>query len=414
MSIHTFKGFRSRNYRLYFSGQSVSLMGTWMQRTAVYWIIYVQTHSAFMLGVAVFAIQFPSFLFSLLGGTVADRYNKYRVLLITQIASMVQAVLLTLLVLFTRYTVAEILTLSILLGIINAFDVPARQSMVHDMVQKKEDLGNAIALNSSMNNIARLIGPAVSGIVLDTFGAGICFMINAMSFVAVIATLLMMRLPVYIPQMQTKKVLEGLQEGLRYLKSTPSIGMIVLLMALSSLLVMPYITLFPVIAKITLNGNASTYGFLNSFTGIGAIGGAIFLASLNTHINLKKVLVIATIILGIGLILFSYTDSLVLALLFAAIAGFGMMSQNTLINTLLQTTSSIEMRGRVISYYAMAAYGMNPIGALFIGSVSYYAGTPATILSQGIAAVLIALLFFPYLWKNVLPSGSKVQSQKAK
>ena len=381
-----------------------------MQRTAVYWIIYVQTHSAFMLGAAVFAIQFPSFLFSLLGGTVADRYNKYRVLLLTQIASMVQAVILTFVVLCTPYTVAEILALSILLGIINAFDVPARQSMVHDIVNKKEDLGNAIALNSSMNNMARLIGPAISGIVLETFGAGICFMINAMSFVAVIATLFMMRLPVYIPQTHTKKVIEGLKEGLDYLKSTPSIGMIIILMALSSLLVMPYITLFPVIAKLTLNGNAATYGFLNSFTGIGAIGGAMFLASLNTHVNLKKVLVIVTMILGIGLILFSFTDSLVLALLFAAIAGFGMMSQNTLINTLLQTTSSIEMRGRVISYYAMAAYGMNPIGALFIGSVSNYAGTPVTILSQGIAAVLIALLFFPYLWKDVLPHGSKVPS----
>ena len=410
MSINTFKAFRSRNYKLYFSGQSVSLMGTWMQRTAVYWIIYVQTHSAFMLGAAVFAIQFPSFLFSLLGGTVADRYNKYRVLLLTQIASMVQAVILTFVVLCTPYTVAEILALSILLGIINAFDVPARQSMVHDIVNKKEDLGNAIALNSSMNNMARLIGPAISGIVLETFGAGICFMINAMSFVAVIATLFMMRLPVYIPQTHTKKVIEGLKEGLDYLKSTPSIGMIIILMALSSLLVMPYITLFPVIAKLTLNGNAATYGFLNSFTGIGAIGGAMFLASLNTHVNLKKVLVIVTMILGIGLILFSFTDSLVLALLFAAIAGFGMMSQNTLINTLLQTTSSLEMRGRVISYYAMAAYGMNPIGALFIGSVSNYAGTPVTILSQGIAAVLIALLFFPYLWKDVLPHGSKVPS----
>ena len=410
MSINTFNAFRSRNYRLYFSGQSVSLMGTWMQRTAVYWIIYIQTHSAFMLGAAVFAIQFPSFLFSLLGGTVADRYNKYRVLLLTQIASMVQAVILTFVVLCTPYTVAEILALSILLGIINAFDVPARQSMVHDIVNKKEDLGNAIALNSSMNNMARLIGPAISGIVLETFGAGICFMINAMSFVAVIATLFMMRLPVYIPQTHTKKVIEGLKEGLDYLKSTPSIGMIIILMALSSLLVMPYITLFPVIAKLTLNGNAATYGFLNSFTGIGAIGGAMFLASLNTHVNLKKVLVIVTMILGIGLILFSFTDSLVLALLFAAIAGFGMMSQNTLINTLLQTTSSLEMRGRVISYYAMAAYGMNPIGALFIGSVSNYAGTPVTILSQGIAAVLIALLFFPYLWKDVLPHGSKVPS----
>ena len=403
MNITTFKALHSRNYRLYFFGQSLSLMGTWMQRTAVYWIIYVQTNSAFMVGVAIFSVQFPSFLFSLIGGTVADRYNRYRVLLTTQIASMVQAVFMTLVVVFTHYTVAEILGLSAVLGIINAFDVPARQSLVHFMVDKKEDLGNAIALNSSMTNLARLIGPAIAGIVLDNLGVGICFMLNATSFVAVIVSLLMMRLPAFIPRSQTQKVMEGLREGLRYLKSNPAIGIIVLMMALSSLLVLPYVTLFPVIAKNTLKGSASTYGYLNSFTAIGAIGGAFFLASLKTHINLRKVLIIATLIFGIGLISFSHTNSLGLALFFVTVTGFGRMSQITLINTVLQTTSSIEMRGRVISYFAMAFFGMQPLGALLIGSVSHFAGTPSTILAEGIAAILIAIFFLPYLWKELLP-----------
>jgi MFS family permease len=404
---NTFRAFQSRNYRLYFSGQSASLMGTWMQRTAMYWIVYVQTHSAFMLGVAVFAVQFPSFLFSLFGGAVADRYQAYKVLLITQVASMIQAVVLTLVVLFTHYNVAEILSLSIVLGVINAFDVPARQSLVHHMVDK-EDLSNAIALNSTMGNLARLIGPAISGIVLDQLGAGICFMTNAVSFVAVIGSLLLMRLPTFTPDAENVNIMDGLKKGLSYLKSTRFIGMIVLMMALSSLLVIPYVTLFPVIAKITLHGNASTYGYLNSFTGIGAIGGAIFLASLKTHINLRRVLVITTVTFGIGLILFSQTHDLLFAFLFTMIAGFGMMSQLTLINTLLQTASSAEMRGRVISYFAMAYFGMQPLGALLIGSISNYAGTSRTILFQGIAAILIALFFFPYLWNTIRPEEKKV------
>lgn len=377
------------------------MIGTWMQRTAVYWTVYVQTHSTFMLGVAVFCVQFPSFLFSLFGGVVADRYSRFKVMLITQIVSMVQAVLMTLLVIFTHYTVFEILALSIMLGIINAFDVPARQSLVHDMVDSKEDLGNAIALNSTMNNLARLIGPAISGIVLDTLGAGICFMINALSFIAVISTLLMMRLPAYIPKLQTQKVMEGLKDGLIYLKSTPSVGRLVLLISLCSLMVVPYITLLPVIAKMTLHGNAATYGYLNSVTGIGAIAGAVFLASVKPHINLRKVLVFILCFLGLGLILLSHTHTLLLALLFAAIAGFAIMSLSTIINTLLQTMSSAAMRGRVISYFAMAYFGMQPLGSLITGSISNYAGTSATILSQGIAAFLIALLFLPYLWKDI-------------
>ncbi len=407
MKIKAFNAFQSRNYRLYFSGQSVSLMGTWMQRTAVYWIVYVQTHSVFMLGVAAFCIQFPSFLFSLIGGSVADRYDKYKVLLVTQIASMLQAIALTLLVFFTKYTVFEILALSTLLGFINAFDVPARQSLVHYMVDNKEHLGNAIALNSSMANLARLIGPAVSGIVLEKLGAGVCFLMNSVSFLAVIGSLLMMRLPDNIPQNKTKKVMEGLKEGLSYLKVTPSIGYVVILMALSGLLVLPYVTMLPVIAKETLGGSASTYGYLNSFIGIGAITGAILLASLKSQVNLRKILFVALLIFGTGLIFFSRSHHLAPAFLFASLSGFGMMLNVTLVNTILQTTSSVEMRGRVISYFAMAFFGMQPLGALLIGSISHYAGTANTILLQGITALLIAISFSGFLWKKL--SDQKVQ-----
>src|ERR1035437_2143046 len=199
MNINTFKAFHNNNYRLYFSGQSVSLVGTWMQRTAVYWLVYTQTHSTFMLGLAVFATQFPSFIFSPLGGVISDQYNRYRVLLFTQIGSLIQATLLMALVMFTQYTVWEILALSVVLGIINAFDVPARHSMVNEIINNKDDLPNAIALNSSMANLARLVGPAVSGIVLEKLGAGTCFLINALSYLAVITSLLCMRFPAFIP-----------------------------------------------------------------------------------------------------------------------------------------------------------------------------------------------------------------------
>ncbi|WP_263832688.1 MFS transporter [Sulfurospirillum oryzae] len=399
MNIHTFRAFKSRNYRLFFAGQSISLMGTWMQRTAVYWVIYVQTNSAFILGLSVFASQFPSFLLSLLGGTIADRYNRFKVLLFTQIASMMQAIAMTLVVVFTDYSVLELICLSVLLGIVNAFDVPARQSLVHYMVEQKEDVSNAIALNSTMVNLARLIGPALAGFILETFGAGICFMLNALSFIAVIISLLMMKLPAHIPQARTQKMLADLNDGLRYLKSTPSLGVLVLLLCVMSLLVLPYTTLFPIIAKETLGGDASIYGYLNSFVGVGALSGAILLASLKHTSNLRKLLIIATTLFGLGILLFSLSHTLLFSYLFCIVAGFGMMLHVTIINTLLQTTSDSTMRGRVISYFAMAFFGMQPLGALLIGSISHYLGAAETLLLEGCAALIIIALFLPYLWK---------------
>lgn len=397
MDISTFSAFKSRNYRLYFSGQSVSLIGTWMQKTAVSWVVYSETHSKFMLGLTLFASLFPSFIFSFLGGVVADRYNRYKVLLITQLASMIQAVLMTVLIFFRHYSVWEIIALSALLGLINAFDVPARQSLVYDMVDDKESLPNALALNSSMVNLSRLIGPGLAGLILEKFGQDICFGLNAVSFIAVIGSLFMMKLPIYAKKTHTKNVIGELKEGFQYIKQTPSIAFVLAMLGLISLTVLPFSTLIPVYAKDIFKGTASTFGIIDSVIGLGAFCGAIFLASLKPGRNLKKILAINTLIFGAGLILFSHTTYYPLALLFAMVSGFGMMSQITISNTLIQTTVDPDMRGRVISFYAMAFFGMQPLGGLLIGTVSEWIGTPNTVLIQGLIALLIGALHFRFL-----------------
>lgn len=399
MNISTFNAFKSRNYRLYFTGQSISLIGTWMQKTAVSWVIYEKTHSNFMLGLTLFASLFPSFIFSFIGGVAADRYNRFKLLLLTQFASMIQAILLTLLIFFRNYSVWEIIALSALLGLINAFDVPARQSLVYEMVEDKADLPNALALNSSMVNLSRLIGPGIAGLALEKFGNDICFGLNAVSFIAVIGSLLMMRLPKYKVVAHTKNVIGELKEGFQYIKKTPSISLVLIMLALMSLLVLPFSTLIPVYAKDIFKGTASTFGVIDSVIGLGAFCGAIFLASLKPGRNLRKILAINTLIFGAGLILFSHTTYYPIALVFAAVSGFGMMSQVTISNTLIQTTVDPNMRGRVISVYAMAFFGMQPLGGLLIGYLSQLIGTPDTVMIQGVIAFVIGLLLLRFLKK---------------
>jgi MFS family permease len=402
MNISTFNAFKSRNYRLYFAGQSISLVGTWMQKTAVSWVIYSLTHSEFMLGLTLFASLFPSFLFSFLGGVVADRYNRYRLLLLTQAASMIQALLLTALVFWGHYVVWEIIALSAVLGLINAFDVPARQSLVYEMVDNKADLPNALALNSSMVNLSRLIGPGIAGLVLEKFGDTICFGANAFSFIAVIGSLLMMRLPKTESKKHDKNIFSELKEGFVYISNTPSIKSILIMLAAISLMVLPFSTLIPVYAKDIFKGTASTFGVLDSVIGLGAFSGAIYLASLKPGHNLKKILAVNTLIFGGGLVIFSHMPSYPLALLFAAVTGFGMMSQITISNTLIQTTVAPDMRGRVISFYAMAFFGMQPLGGLLVGSVSQWIGTADTVMLEGIVALIIGILHFRFLRKTQL------------
>lgn len=402
MNISTFRAFKSRNYRLYFFGQSVSLIGTWMQKTAVSWVVYELTHSKFMLGLTLFASMFPSFLFSFLGGVAADRYNRFRLLLLTQVASMVQAVLLTLLVFTRHYNVWEIIILSVILGLINAFDVPARQSLVYEMVNDKADLPNALALNSSMVNLSRLIGPGIAGLIIEQLGNDICFGLNAVSFIAVIGSLLMMRLPKYESRPHTKNVFGELKEGFVYLKNTPSISFVIIMLGAISLFVLPYSTLIPVYAKDIFKGTASTFGVIDSVIGLGAFSGAMFLASIKPGHDLKKILGINTLIFGAGLVLFSHETYYPLALLFSVMGGFGMMSQITISNTLIQTSVVPEMRGRVISFYAMAFFGMQPLGGLIIGFASQHIGVQNTILAEGCIALLIGILHLRFLKRNRL------------
>ncbi|TCD10834.1 MFS transporter [Pedobacter frigidisoli] len=409
MNISTFNAFKSRNYRLYFGGQSISLIGTWMQKTAASWVVYEQTHSNFMLGLTLFASLFPSFIFSFIGGVASDRYDRYKLLLVTQIASMVQAILMTVLIFSKHYEMWQIIALSAFLGLINAFDVPARQSLVYEMVENKEDLPNALALNSSMVNLSRLIGPGLAGLALEKLGDDVCFGLNAVSFIAVIGSLLMMKLPKYISKPHTKNIVGELKEGFAYIKDTPSIAYVLIMLAMISLFVLPFSTLIPVYAKDIFKGTASTFGVIDSVIGLGAFSGAIFLASLKPGKNLRKILAINTLIFGAGLALFSHTTFYPVALIFAAISGFGMMSQITISNTLIQTTVDPNMRGRVISFYAMAFFGMQPLGGLLIGSISQHIGTQNTVLFQGAIAVLIGCLSYRRLYKGEIKNTKAVK-----
>ncbi len=387
MQLTTFRALRSRNFRLYFTGQALSLLGTWMQKTAVSWVIYSLTHSKFMLGLSVFATMFPSAAFSLVGGGVADRYNRYRVLLLTQVLSMVQAALLTLLMFVKPDAVWGILGLSVVLGIINGFDVPARQSLVHELVKDKQDLPNALALNSSMVNLSKLIGPAVAGLAIETLGATACFGLNTLSFIAVIGSLLAIKRPAYQAQPHPKSILGELKEGFEYVRATPSIRFVILMLGLVSLLVLPFTTLMPVYAKDIFHGTATTFGLIDSCIGLGAFVGALYLASRPAGANLHRILAINTLIFGVGLVLFSHAPWYPLALAFIAVGAFGMMSQITISNTLLQTTAAPAMRGRVISFYVLAYTGMVPLGSLLVGVVAQHIGVQNAVLAQGLLAL---------------------------
>jgi MFS family permease len=392
-----FRAFASRNYTLYLVGRSVSQFGTWMQRTAVVWVVYSITHSPLLIGVAIFAEQFPSFIFSIPGGVAADRYNRYTIIKITQITSMVQAVLLALLVITGHTLVWAILLLSVLLGIINAFDVPARQALIHDVVASPDDLPNALALSTTTASLAQLLGPALSGIVLSAFGAGVCFLLNAASFGGIILSLLFMKLPAYQPKRTNKKVLTEFAEGFAYIKNTPDIALMVAMLAVVSLLVLPYNTVLPVFAKVVFKGDASTFGYINSFVGIGAVAGTIFLASRKPGVHLKKILFISTLLMGVGLICFSQLKNFPAAMFFAAIAGYGSIAQFTISNIVVQSDAAPEMRGRTMGILLMAIFGMMPLGSLLTGAVSERIGAPATVLAQGFIAIAIALLFVKYL-----------------
>jgi MFS family permease len=405
--LNLFRAFRSRNYTLYFIGRSVSQFGTWMQRTAVVWVVYTMTHSAFWIGLTIFAEQFPSFLFSIWGGVAADRYNRYTIIKITQIVSIIQAVLLALLVTTGYAAVWSILTLSIFLGIINAFDVPARQSLIHDVVSDPGDLPNALSLTTAMASLAQLLGPALSGIVLNTWGAGVCFLINAASFGGVMLSLILMKLPPPKRRNSDKRATTEFAEGFRYLKKTPTLSTIILMLVCTSLFVIPYNTVLPVFAKVIFKGDASTFGYITSFVGVGAVVGTMFIASRKPGAHLRLILFISTLIMAIGLVCFSYTTNFALAMFFGALTGFGAIAQFTISNIIIQSESAPDMRGRVIGILLMAIFGMTPLGSLLIGAVSERIGAPATVFWEGILAAVIAISFARYLTKRGTPIPEK-------
>ncbi len=384
------------NFRLYFAGQATSLIGTWMQRLAVSWLVYSITHSAFWLGVVAFAGQIPVLLLSPYAGAYVDRHSRYRTLLKTQIASMIQAGLLSLIVFIGFYNMAAIILLSVALGVINAFDTPARQALMIVLVQEKKDLPNAIALNSSMVTLARLVGPAVGGILLSSYGEDVCFFLNFISFVAVIASLMLMKIKIPDRKKAQEHIWQNLKEGYLYLKHHAGLRSAILHMALISLLVMPYTTLLPVYAQAVFKGDVTTFSWLNSISGLGALIGAIFMANLKNGRNLLRIIIYATLLFCICLSLFSFNKNLVAALLFILLAEAGLLAMIAATNTYIQTNVDEKMRGRVISYYVMAFQGMQPIGSFLVGVSGHYFSGPHTVLIEGLAGTIVTLFFISY------------------
>jgi MFS family permease len=388
-----FRSLHYRNYRLFFGGQGISLIGTWMQRTAVGWLVYRLTSSPFLLGLVEFAGYIPTLFLSPLAGVLADRWDRRRILLFTQVLAMIQALLLAFLVLGEQVEVWHILCLSLFLGVVSAFDIPARQSLVVSLIERREDLGNAIALNSFMFNGARLVGPSAAGFMIALLGEGLCFLINGLSFLAVIASLMAMRLARHESTSANGQLFQGFREGLVYAYRFPPMRLILMLVALGSLMGIPFWVLLPVFAKDILHGGPQTLGFLMAAAGAGALCGAVYLASRRSVLGLARVIALAAGIFGTGLMAFSFARALWLSLLLLVITGFGMIALMASSNTFLQTIVDDDKRGRVMSFFTMALMGMAPFGSLLAGILASKIGAPHTLLIGGLSCLLGAVLF---------------------
>ena len=371
-----------------------------MQRLAVSWLVYDVTHSAFLLGLVMFASQIPTLLLAPYGGAVTDRHSRYKILLITQIASMVQAGLLAAMILGGFYSTTGIILLSVLLGCINAFDIPSRQSLMIELIDNKKDLPNAIALNSSMVNMARLIGPVVAGLLITWVGEGMCFLINGISFFFVIGSLLAIKIKPREIVKTSDSVWQGLKEGYQYLKTKPDLSLMILLMACISFFLMPVTTLLPIFAKDVFNGNASTLSYLEGAIGLGALCGAIYLAGAKQLKNLSKIVVLSVFTFAGSLLFFSFTPWFGIGLFFILISGVGQMIQISGSNSFIQTHVDDKMRGRVISYFAMAFQGMMPLGSLLVGFSANHIGAQKTLLMESLIGLITAIVFY-FLLKKV-------------
>ncbi len=400
------RALRHRNYRLYFSGQSVSLVGTWITRLATSWLVWRLTHSAAMLGLVGFVGQLPTFLLSPVAGVWVDRLDRYRVLLATQILACTQSFILAALALTGVIQIWHILALQAFQGCINAFDTPSRQSLLIDMIEDKADLSNAIALNSSMVNGARLIGPSIAGLLVAAVGEGWCFLLDGFTYFAVIGTVLAMRIARRPPPATRKKVVREMADGFRYSFGFAPIRAILMLLALVSIAGMPYSVLMPVIAERTLGGGAHTLGFLMGASGLGALAGALFLASRTTVLGLGRMIPRAAVLFGAALVAFGLSRSLWMSLMFMVPVGFGFMIQMASSNTVIQTLVREDMRGRVMAFYTMAFVGMTPFGSLLAGWVAARVGAPWTVAGGGVVCIVGALAFrrrLPVLREIVRP-----------
>jgi MFS family permease len=401
-----------RNYKLFFSGQSISLIGTWMTRIATSWLVYRLTGSALLLGVVGFAGQIPSFLLAPFAGVLVDRWNRHRLLVATQVLALLQSLALAILTLMGVVQIWHVILLSVFQGLINAFDMPARQAFVVEMIERREDLANAIALNSSMVNAARLLGPSIGGVIIAAVGEGWCFMLDAISYLSVIASLLAMKVtPRLTGQIKEAKILQQMHEGWKYTFSFAPIRKVLLLLALVSLVGMPYTVLMPVFANEILHGGPNTLGLLMAASGVGALAGAMLLAARRSVLGLGKFIPLMAGAFGAGLIAFSFSRALWLSLLLMVVTGLGFMVQMAASNTVLQTIVEEDKRGRVMSFYMMAFMGTAPFGSLLAGSMADKIGAPHTLLIGGLGCITGAIWFatsLPALRREVRPIYIKI------
>ena len=388
----TLRALRHRNFQLFFSGQLISLIGTWMQSVAQAWLVYRMTKSALLLGSVGFASQIPVFLIAPFGGITADRVNRQRLVIATQISAMILAGILAWLCLSGRVQVWHIFALAGMLGVVNAFDIPGRQAFLVDMVGK-EDLMNAIALNSSMFNGARVIGPAIAGILVARIGEGWCFAANSMSYIAVIVGLSLMHVHC-APRASKHSPIEDIIEGFRWVNQTRIIRALLLLIGLVSLVAMPYTVLMPIFADKVLHGGARALGILMGATGVGALFGALTLAAKTGVKGLGRWVAISCASLGISLFLFSFSHTFWLSAALLLPAGYSMMLQMACSNTLIQTMVPDQLRGRVMSVYSMMFMGMAPFGAFFGGALAHHIGAPITVAVGGATCFLGAIWFW--------------------
>jgi MFS family permease len=397
MTLHLTRALQHRNYRLFFGGQSVSLIGTWITRIATSWLVYRITGSLVLLGVVGFCGQIPTLLLAPFAGVIVDRSDRRRILVYTQVLSMLQSFALAGMVFTNTVTVPFILALQLLQGVINAFDTPARQAFVVEMVNDRSDLANAIALNSSMVNASRIIGPSIGGALIATAGEGWCFLADAISYIAVIASLLMMTVEPRELARASRNMLGELRAGFAYVTSFAPARTALILLSLVSILGMPYTVLMPAIATNLLHGGPHTLGFLMTSSGVGALGGALYLASRRSVLGLGRVMVYSTSAFGVGLIAFSLSTTLWFSMLVLPFVGGGMMVTMAATNTIIQTIVTEELRGRVMAFYTMAFLGTAPIGSLVAGLAADRVGPARTILAGGGCCVMAAAWFALHL-----------------